>query len=100
MRSYCDHTFTEPQGINRASSSAHNQCAPVIFSMAVDGQNLLIVQQLAHMQAHDDQVFFCQHNEKEEEKKEEEMLVRPWALQPLGLQMYLPDFLAWHRGYT
>ena len=57
MRSYCDHTYTDPQGINTASSSGHNQCAPVIFSMAVDRQNLLIVQQLAHMQAQDDQVL-------------------------------------------
>ena len=61
MRSYCDHTYTDPPPpsprYNTASSSAHNQCAPVIFSMAVERQNLLIVQQLAHMQAQDDQVL-------------------------------------------
>ena len=43
MRSYCDHTYTDPQGINTASSSAHNQCAPVIFSMAVDRHNCAAV---------------------------------------------------------
>ena len=27
MHSYCDHTYTDPQGIDTASSFTHNQCA-------------------------------------------------------------------------
>ena len=76
MRSYCDHTYTDPQCIKKASSSAHNQCASVIFSMAIDRQNCAAVSTYAGTGWSGP----CQHHEKEEkmEKKGEKMIPDSW----------------------